>query len=103
MSSSSEAVRTPAGQVSTEDVKINTDKAARSVRKASYWFFGIAAFSLINTVLLRQGFNFSLGLSLNQFVGDVVVQSTGEANYITDSIAAVIFIVLCIFAIRIQR
>jgi hypothetical protein len=103
MDSSSEVLQKPASQVNIENLKSNVDKAALSVRKASYWFFGIAAFSLINTLLVNQGMYFSLGLSLNKFVGDVVAQSTGAITYIPDIVAAGLFIVLGFFSIRIQR
>jgi hypothetical protein len=103
MESSSQAVQKSAGQVGTENLKTNVNTAALSVRKASYWFFGIAAFSIINTLLVSRGMNFSVGLSLNKFVGDVVTQSSGETSYITDIVAAGVFIVLGFFSIRIQR
>lgn len=86
-----------------EVVQMNIDEAIENVRQAAYWFFGIAALSLINSFLASRGVYFILGLGLTQFIDGIVIALTGEINYFISLMAPLLFIVIGYFAATAHR
>jgi len=82
---------------------MNIDESVDGVRKAAYWFFGIAGLSIINTFLASKGAAFILGLGIGQLIDTIIIMLTGEVNYFISFLAPAIFIAIGIFAARLNR
>jgi hypothetical protein len=104
------AVETPLDQGPFIDPKenldvleMNLDESLEAVRKSAYWFFGIAALSLINTFMLSKGVFFILGLGLSQIIDRIMIENTGEINYLVSFVAPLAFIVIGFFGATCHR
>jgi hypothetical protein len=84
-------------------VQMDLDESTEAVRKAAYWFFGIAALSIINMFLASTGVFFIMGLGLNQVLDAIVVELTGDVNYIISLIIPLTFVVIGYFAAKCNR
>jgi hypothetical protein len=86
-----------------EVVKMDLDESTQEVRKAAYWFYGIAAFSIVNIFLASKGTIFIMGLGMNQFIDGIVIGLTGEINYAISLVVPLIFIAIGFFASKCNR
>lgn len=87
----------------TEVLEMNLDESKEDVRKAAYWFFGIAALSIVNTFLASKGTFFIMGLAINQFLDGIMIGVTGEVNYFVSLIIPLLFVALGYFAAKCNR
>ena len=87
----------------TEVDHMRIEQTVEEVRRAAYWFFGIAALSIINSFLVSKGTFFILGLALSQLVDGVVMEITGEQNLVYSFLPALLFIVFGYFGAKMQR
>lgn len=86
-----------------EVVQSNVDEVRASIRSRGNWFFWIAGLSLINSFLTAKGGAFIVGLAFSQFVDAVVVELTGEINYVVSLVCPAIFAMFGYFAYRLNR
>jgi len=84
-------------------VQMNLDESLEAVRKAAYWFFGIAIFSIINIFLSSRGMYFIMGLGMSQIIDGIVLGATGDTNFLISMLAPGVFIALGIFAMNCHR
>ncbi|MBL0745472.1 hypothetical protein [Chryseolinea lacunae] len=94
-----EVTEAPANQ---DIIQMNIDETAARVRKASYWFFAIAVFSVINSFMIAKGSYFVLGLGITQFIDGMFLELTGETNLIASFIPSLLFVLFGIFAMRLK-
>jgi hypothetical protein len=87
----------------TEVDHMRIEQTVEEVRRAAYWFFGIAALSIVNSFLISKGTYFILGLALSQLVDGVMMEITGEQNLVFGLIPSLLFIVFGYFAAKLQR
>lgn len=86
-----------------EVIQMGIEDIVDRIRKAAYWFFGIAALSIINSILLSKGVYFIMGLAISQVIDGIVLAATGEYNFVFGALSPVLFIVLGIFGAKLQR
>jgi hypothetical protein len=84
-------------------IQLDIDDAVENVRKAAYWFFGIAALSLVNSFLISRGAYFVIGLAMTQLIDSVMIMTTGEVNFFVSLIAPAIFIVIGYYGAHLKR
>ena len=87
----------------TEVDEMHIEQVVEEVRQAAYWFFGIAALSIINSFILSKGHFFVLGLALSQLIDGAVFELTGEQNLLFSFLPAIAFVILGIVGMRLQR
>jgi hypothetical protein len=86
-----------------EVVQMNLDESTEQVRKAAYWFFGIAALSIINIFLASKDVFFIMGLGMNQMLDGIVIALTGDINYMISLVIPMIFVIIGYFAAKCNR
>jgi hypothetical protein len=86
-----------------EVAQMNLDESTEDVRKAAYWFFGIAALSVVNIFLASKGSFFIMGLGMNQIVDAIVIELTGDVNYMISLAIPLIFVFIGFFAAKCNR
>ena len=84
-------------------VQMNLDESLDAVRKAAYWFFGIAALSIVNTLLSSKGMFFVMGLGMSQIIDGIMLALTGDTNFFISLLAPAMFVVIGIFATKCHR
>lgn len=87
----------------TEVLEMNLDESREDVRKAAYWFFGIAALSIVNTFLASKGSAFIIGLAINQFLDGIMIGINGEVNYAVSLVIPLLFVAIGYFAATCHR
>jgi hypothetical protein len=83
--------------------QINLDESVEAVRRAAYWFFGIAILSVVNSFLASKGTYFILGLGFSQILDGISIQLTGEVNFFLSLIPPLIIALMGYFAMRCNR
>lgn len=83
--------------------QINLNESVEAVRKAAYWFFGIAILSIINSFLASKGTYFVLGLGASQVLDGIAMELTGEVNFFLSLIPPAFMAMIGFFAARCNR
>jgi hypothetical protein len=94
------------GEVSTlnkEVIQMNVDEAQGNIRAKASWFFWISGLSLINTFLTAKGVYFIVGLALSQIIDGIVIEVTGDVNYLISLFVPVLFSTFGFFSFRLHR
>ncbi|AYB32687.1 hypothetical protein [Chryseolinea soli] len=86
-------------------VEMNLEERATHVQKAAYWFYAIAALSIINVFLQAKGAYFIAGLAIPSFIDGFLIRDIIEVepNYFIQFAGAAIFIFFGYFAAKLQR
>ncbi|HEY5749200.1 MAG TPA: hypothetical protein VIU12_24190 [Chryseolinea sp.] len=88
-----------------EVAQMNLEESAAQVKKAAYWFYVVAALSIINIFLQEKGTYFIAGLALPSFISGFLAGDSGEvtSNYFVPLAGAATFIFFGFFGARQQR
>ena len=107
MQNTPESEHTEANEVAElfEVVQMNLEESAAQVKKAAYWFYVVAALSIINIFLQERGTYFIAGLAFPSFINGFLAGDSGEvtSNYFVPLACAATFIFFGYFGARQQR
>lgn len=101
----SEHVETNEVAENMDVVEMNLEESAAHVQKAAYWFYAIAALSVINIFLQAKGAYFIAGLAIPSFIDGFLAGDLGEVepNYFVQFTGVAIFIFFGYFGAKLQR